>query len=223
MPVHECAPMPTPSLPVSQVQGSSAMGPTGVHKAPEVAVAGPMSLAFALYALPGIGLGESTGLIDRDDVGGIAGEALQTPCGFAPTADDTLTDRSGLGPLFALALGGGHGHRLGNMPSQAENPCRGLALWVSRAYNGAVGVTLRMIPRSEVDMQAKSRRKNPEMVFDSRQEAVERQYAAGLKHLHRPNDPHDPYFTQEAVRAWAERQTDAFIVKGIIAISERTA
>lgn len=58
-------------------------------------------------------------------------------------------------------------------------------------------------------------KRQPEIVA-SREEAVEKMYQAGLKHLHRPNQPWDPYFTTEAVRAWAEAKADEFIAKGHI-------
>jgi hypothetical protein len=43
-------------------------------------------------------------------------------------------------------------------------------------------------------------------------------YAAGLKHLHRPNEPWDDY-TTDAVRAFAERKVDEYIKRGIIVIA----
>ena len=65
-------------------------------------------------------------------------------------------------------------------------------------------------------------RRSPETV-GSREAAVAKMYAAGLKHLHRPDDPYDPYHTTDAVLAWAERQVDDYIRRGLIVVSPEGA
>lgn len=52
------------------------------------------------------------------------------------------------------------------------------------------------------------RRRREPQVEPSRDAAVAKMYAAGLKNLHRPNDPSDAYHTTDAVKALAERKTD---------------
>lgn len=64
--------------------------------------------------------------------------------------------------------------------------------------------------------------KNPS-IQPSRETAVAAMFTAGLNHLHRPNDPNDEYHTEESVRAWAERTTDDYIVRGLIVISPAVA
>lgn len=66
-------------------------------------------------------------------------------------------------------------------------------------------------------MQGKTRKR--QTVVASREEAIERMYQAGLKHLHRPNVPSDPYFTTESVHEWAANKAAEYIAKGIIAIT----
>lgn len=57
----------------------------------------------------------------------------------------------------------------------------------------------------------------------SREQAIEKQYAAGLKNLWRPDQDGDPYQTKEAVHAWAVRQVDEFIARGVLVIRDPEA
>ena len=50
------------------------------------------------------------------------------------------------------------------------------------------------------------------------EEAVDKMYAAGIKNLHRPNDPWDTYYTLGAVREWARRTAKECIAKGTIVV-----
>lgn len=58
-------------------------------------------------------------------------------------------------------------------------------------------------------------------IVASREEAIQKSYAAGLKHLHRPNNPSDPYYTTEAVYAYAVQTADKFLRNGTVVIDVR--
>lgn len=63
------------------------------------------------------------------------------------------------------------------------------------------------VAKPTVGRSSGSRRVRPPSVYETLDAAIEECFRAGLCHLHRPDDPSDPYHTTEAVRAWAECKT----------------